>query len=55
MEELKLNKRFETREECDKYVEELCEKYIVLMINMLPSEIDKEVYGVESILHYGVR
>ena len=55
MQELKVNKRFETREEMDKYVKEICEEYVVMLVNHIPQEIGQEIYGVESILHFGKR
>ena len=55
MEELVLNKKFDTKEELEKFTEEICNEYIVVLVNYMPVEIDKEIYGIESIFHFGKR
>lgn len=60
MEELKINKICNTYEEQEKLQKELAKKYVVFMFCGYPTEIQedgsfKEVYGVESIIHFGRR
>lgn len=56
METLKVNKRFNTREEMEKYEEEVCKEYIVMIINHTPQTIgEDEIYGIDEIWHFGKR
>lgn len=56
MEELKINKIFETREEMEKYIKQLNEEYSIMLINQMPQVIgEPDIYGIESILHFGKR
>ena len=56
MEELKLNKKFNTEKEMDEYIKKISEEYIVFMINLAPATIEgPENYEIESIYHFGKR
>lgn len=56
MEELKINKTFETREEMEEYAKKLNEEYCIVIVNHIPQVIgEPDVYGIESILHFGKR
>lgn len=56
METLKINKIFETREEMEKAEKELCDKYVVLLVEHTPQQLgEKEIYGIQSITHFGKR
>ena len=56
MEELKINKTFETREEMEEYVKQLNEEYCIVIVNHIPQVIGKpDIYGIESVLHFGKR
>lgn len=56
MEELKINKIFETREEMEEYIKQLNEEYTIVIVNQIPQVIgEPDIYGIESILHFGKR
>ena len=56
MEELEINKTFETREEMEEYMKELNEEYLIVIIKQMPQVKGKpDIYGIESILHFGKR
>ena len=56
MEELEINKTFETREEMEEYIEELNEEYCIVIVKQMPQSINEpDIYGIESILHFGKR
>lgn len=56
MEELVINKTFETRQEMEAFEEGLSKKYIVFMIMQKDQVIgEPEVYGIDKIIHFGLR
>lgn len=56
MQELVLNKDFETREEMENFEKELNEKYIVFMIMRKDQTIgEPEKFGIDKVVHFGKR
>lgn len=56
MEELVIDKVFKTRQEMEAFEEELSKKYIIFMIMRKDQVIgEPEVYGIDKIIHFGLR
>ena len=56
MEHLRINKTFKTREEMEKYAEELRKEYIVMMVVMKEQTVgEPDIYGIDEIIHFGKR
>ena len=56
MEELIINKTFNTRKELEEYEKMLTEQYIVFMIMHKDQVIgEPEVYGIDKVIHFGKR
>lgn len=56
MEELEINKVFNSAKEMEEYAQKLSEEYIVFMVENYPQVIgEQEIYGIKSILHFGKR
>lgn len=56
MQELIVNKTFETRQELEQYEQYLTENYIVFMIMRKEQVIgEPEIYGIDKVMHFGVR
>lgn len=56
MEELVIDKVFKTRAEMEAFEEELNKKYIIFMIMRKDQVIgEPEVYGIDKIIHFGLR
>lgn len=56
MEELIIDKTFDTKEELEKFEKELCDEYIACMVFYKDQVIgEPEIYGISSILHFGKR
>lgn len=56
MQELVIDKVFKTRQEMEAYEEELNKKYIIFMIMRKDQVIgEPEIYGIDKIIHFGLR
>lgn len=56
MQELVINKIFKTRAEMEAYEKELAEKYVIFMIMHVDQVIgEPEIYGIDKIIHFGLR
>lgn len=56
MQELIINKVFDTREEMEAFEKELDQKYIIFMIMRKEQTLgEPEIYGIDKILHFGLR
>ena len=56
MQELVIDKIFNTKEELEEYEKKLIEDYIVFMIFHKDQVIgNPEIYGIDKILHFGKR
>lgn len=56
MNELIIDRLFDTRQELEEYEERLAEKYIVFMIIRKDQTIgNPEIYGIEKVIHFGER
>ena len=56
MDRMIINQTYATREEMEKREKEICEEFIVLMIEHMPNTIgEKPIYGIESVTHFGRR
>lgn len=56
MNELIIDRVFDTRQELEAYEKQLTEKYIVFMIMRKDQTIgEPEVYGIDKVIHFGER
>lgn len=56
MNELIIDRVFDTRQELEAYEKQLTEKYIVFMIMRKEQTIgEPEVYGIDKVIHFGER
>lgn len=56
MNELIIDRVFDTPQELEAYEEQLTEKYIVFMIMRKEQTIgEPEVYGIDKVIHFGER
>lgn len=56
MQELEVNKVFNTRQEMEEYERQLTEKYVVICIFHKDQEIGQpEIYGIDTVMHCGER
>ena len=55
MQELQINKIFNTYEELEEAQKKLNEKYKVFMFVNYPCELGQEIYGIQTIIHFGER
>ena len=56
VQELIINKVFDTREEMEAFEKELDQKYIIFMIMRKEQTLgEPEIYGIDKILHFGLR
>lgn len=56
MNELIIDRVFDTRQELEAYEKQLTEKYVVFMIMRKDQTIgEPEVYGIDKVIHFGER
>lgn len=56
MNELIINKVFNTYQELEAYEQELTEKYVVFLIIRKEQTIGKpDIYGIDKVIHFGER
>lgn len=56
MNELVINKIFNTYQELEAYEKQLSEKYVVFLIIRKDQDINKpDIYGIDKIIHFGER
>lgn len=56
MNELIIDRVFDTRQELEAYEKQLSEKYVVFMIMRKDQTIgEPEVYGIDKVIHFGER
>ena len=56
MNELVINKVFNTYQELEAYEKQLSEKYVVFLIIRKDQDINKpDIYGIDKIIHFGER
>ena len=56
MEELIIDRVFDTREEMEAYEQQLSEQYIVFMIMRKDQVIgEPDIYGIDKVIHFGKR
>lgn len=56
MNELIVDRVFDTRQELEAYEKQLTEKYIIFMIMRKDQTIgEPEVYGIDKVIHFGER